>query len=297
MDNQTWDLLDGRVGYLNVAAIYARYLIDVEMGPEVMTTRIVQANCSIQLLIQRALLNMEKSITLNNKIIQQWPWMKNYRLWEANRKIFLYPENWLEPEFRDDKTPLFKEIESVLLQKELDDKNVEEAVRKYTAGLANVANLEIIGAFEEGKGSNDSILHVIGRTYFYPHQFFYRRNHRITAAKGHWTPWEQVDLDITSDVVVPVPFMNKLYLFWPMIELKESMKENENYKKGDKNSAKFDDSMKFFELKLAWSEYQRKLEFKKDSVDTHKNSIDCIDNAMIKRKICSFQGIYQKIRN
>ena len=34
--------------------------------------------------------------------------MKRYRVWEANRKMFLFPENWLEPEFRDDKTHLFQ---------------------------------------------------------------------------------------------------------------------------------------------------------------------------------------------
>lgn len=27
-----------------------------------------------------------------------WAWRKNYRVWEANRKIFLSPENYLEPE-------------------------------------------------------------------------------------------------------------------------------------------------------------------------------------------------------
>ena len=34
-------------------------------------------------------------------------WMKNFRVWEANRKIWLYPENWIEPELRDDKSPFF----------------------------------------------------------------------------------------------------------------------------------------------------------------------------------------------
>jgi SpoVK/Ycf46/Vps4 family AAA+-type ATPase len=28
----------------------------------------------------------------------RWSWLKRYRVWDANRKIFLYPENWLEPE-------------------------------------------------------------------------------------------------------------------------------------------------------------------------------------------------------
>ena len=48
-----------------------------------------------------------------------WEWLKKYRVWDANRKIFLYPENWLEPELRDDKSPFFKEIESELLQSDI----------------------------------------------------------------------------------------------------------------------------------------------------------------------------------
>lgn len=38
-------------------------------------------------------------------------WMKNYRVQEANRKVFLYPENWIEPELRDNKTPFFKDLD------------------------------------------------------------------------------------------------------------------------------------------------------------------------------------------
>jgi SpoVK/Ycf46/Vps4 family AAA+-type ATPase len=30
----------------------------------------------------------------------RWKWRKNYRVWDANRRIFLYPENWIEPELR-----------------------------------------------------------------------------------------------------------------------------------------------------------------------------------------------------
>jgi SpoVK/Ycf46/Vps4 family AAA+-type ATPase len=30
----------------------------------------------------------------------QWQWRKKYRVWEANRKVFVYPENFLEPDLR-----------------------------------------------------------------------------------------------------------------------------------------------------------------------------------------------------
>jgi hypothetical protein len=34
------------------------------------------------------------------KTEREWEWRTRYRVWDANRKIFLYPENWLEPELR-----------------------------------------------------------------------------------------------------------------------------------------------------------------------------------------------------
>ena len=33
-----------------------------------------------------------------------WQWLRRYRIWEANRKDFLYPENSLEPERADGET-------------------------------------------------------------------------------------------------------------------------------------------------------------------------------------------------
>jgi len=47
--------------------------------------------------------------------LKRWPWMKKYGVWEANRKTFVYPENWIEPDLRDDKSPYFKELEKELL--------------------------------------------------------------------------------------------------------------------------------------------------------------------------------------
>lgn len=30
-----------------------------------------------------------------------WEWRRNYRVWDANRKVFIYPENWIEPDLRN----------------------------------------------------------------------------------------------------------------------------------------------------------------------------------------------------
>ncbi len=279
VNEDVWNVLDGRHNFINNSAIYAWYLIDVDMSASVKTTRIVQANCSIQMLVQRAKLNLEEGIKLNDKMSQQWMWMKNYRLWEANRRIFLYPENWLEPELRDDKTPLFKEMESLLLQKDLDNETVEGVVRNYVCGLNEIANLEVVGNHYEksvvkkpttsniintgyggfttqygnqGNSSNNdteqgtNIHHVVARTFHHPHVYYYRCHHSVAGGRNFWTPWEKVDLDISSEVVLPVPFNNKLYLFWPIIEVTEediTIKDDRTI-----NVVKYD-------IKFSWSEY------------------------------------------
>src|SRR5262249_46715051 len=95
--------------------LYDYYLIDVDMTACMVTSRIKQAICSVQLYIQRCLLNLEEDVSFSEDAAEQWEWMKTYRVWEAARKIFLYPENWIEPELRDDKTSAFSELEATLL--------------------------------------------------------------------------------------------------------------------------------------------------------------------------------------
>ena len=42
-----------------------------------------------------------------------WTWRRNYRVWEANRQVFLFPENWIEPELRSSSSAQFSPDEIV----------------------------------------------------------------------------------------------------------------------------------------------------------------------------------------
>ncbi len=46
--------------------------------------------------------------------VASWRWMRSYRVWEANRKEFDHPENWIEPELRSGETPSSEKLESTL---------------------------------------------------------------------------------------------------------------------------------------------------------------------------------------
>ncbi|MGD2089730.1 MAG: neuraminidase-like domain-containing protein [Candidatus Aminicenantes bacterium] len=225
-------LISQNTGFKTPSDVYAYYLIDVEMSGCMLTSRIKQANASIQLFVQRILMNLETKAGLNASNYDywnQWDWMKNYRVWEANRKVFLYPENWIEPELRDDKSPFFKELENELLQDEINDTSVERAFRHYLEKLDEVARLDVRGIYHE---QDKDILHVFARTHSEPFIYFYcRRN-----AKKMWSSWEKINLNIEGDHLIPVVHNGRLMLFWAVFTEQES----------------------YWKLNIHWSEYRHR---------------------------------------
>lgn len=254
--------------------LFADYLVDVEMSPCQMTSRIKQAIGSIQLFIQRSFLRLEKEILLDDDAAAEWKWMKNYRVWEANRKVFLYPENWIEPELRDDKTPFFKAFENEMLQSDITKDSAEEALRHYLERLDEVARLKVVAMYhqEEGaEGEKVDILHVFARTEGVPHTYFYRR--RMDGL--HWTAWEKIEQDVQGDHLIPIVWNRRLYLFWAIIEEKPDEEQDlrdplHNEKEQDKTYR--NEHKKWQDLKDAWQIQKDKFE----SEDKIRKSVEKI---------------------
>jgi hypothetical protein len=253
---------DARSGkWENTNDLYAYYLLDVEMSACQLTSRLVQATGSVQLFVQRCFMGLEPDVTVQadgddgDSAWRWWKWMRKYRVWEANRKVFLWPENWIEPELKLDRSPFFKDLENELLQNELNEHTIETAFANYLEKLDAVAQLEIAGFYQEDDGDN-TILHVFGRTTggAEPHIYYYRRyDYR------QWTPWEKVDLDIQGDYLIPAVINKRLFLFWPVFT---EVPDEESNSTVDTPSAGQTDvpvtnAMKRLRLQLAVSDYRQ----------------------------------------
>lgn len=197
--------------------LYQFLLIDVNMTSCEKISRIKEALNALQLYVHRCAMNLETDVAPESIPKKQWQWMKNYRVWEANRKAFLYPENYLEPELRDDKTTLYRELEDELLQGEVTADTVAAAYRNYLDKFSEIANLTIAGAYsheesdvEPETGQARRTIHLIGRTRTSPRQFYQRQYINETR----WTPWERIDLSIKSEFVSPVVAFERLFIFW-----------------------------------------------------------------------------------
>ncbi|QCK15290.1 neuraminidase-like domain-containing protein [Mangrovivirga cuniculi] len=211
----------------NTNDLYAYYLLDIEMSSCMLTSRLVQGSGSIQLFVQRCFMGLEPEAPVKSdgddgdSAWKWWKWMRKYRVWEANRKVFLYPENWIEPELRPDKSSFFQDLENELLQNEINQLNVEKAYLNYLDKVNEVARLDI-AAFYHEDDADQTIVHVFGRTanadphIYYYRQYDYRR----------WTPWEKIEVEIVGDHLVPLVVNKRLFLYWP--EFREEPDDGNN---------------------------------------------------------------------
>ena len=227
----------------DVDAIYSYYFIDTQMSACALTSRIKQAISSVQLFVQRIMMNLEEDdIEFEAGEAKEWKWRKNYRVWEANRKVFLYPENWVEPELRDDKSPFFQDLENELMQGEVTDMLVEKAYINYLQKLDEVANLEIATVYLDEEKDR---YHVFARTRNTPPIYF----HRIFTEDKEWTSWEKLNLDIEGGQLVPFIFNRRLYLFW--LKFIEAAEEQD-----DASLSTPTNPEKYFDVKISWSQYR-----------------------------------------
>jgi Tc toxin complex TcA C-terminal TcB-binding domain/Neuraminidase-like domain len=302
------DLIDW--GVVDADSLFEFFLIDVQMDACMETSRIKQAISTVQLFVQRCLLGLEDRIQAGVQIgvssdaldRDRWEWMQKYRVWEANRKIFLYPENWIKSELRDDKSPFYKELESELLQKDINTQTVEDALKNYLFKVDEVANLKVVGLFFEqatDKDGNPTIdnagkpvyikLHLFCRTRNAPYFFYYRYFH---VTENNWYPWEKMQVDIPSydveDVktgqvtgngtyVIPVVWNKRLLVFFPQFMKKTltnpSVGSKTFQQMGNETASQ---PVEYWEIKMAWSEYRNKKWTQKqvsaEAIYTHDSS-------------------------
>lgn len=209
--------------------IYSFFLLDVEMGGCFRTSRIVCAISSLQFYIHRCLVNLERSASTDVKVdpslipVDEWEWRKNYRVAEANKKVFLYPENYLEPDLRDNKTFLFKELESELLQEKITMDSAEAAYRNYLSQFAELTRLKFAGSY-----FHNGTYYFFGCTQHEAPEYYYRK----WILGGTWTSWEKINLSIKSHQISAIVYFGKLYLFWSenLIKSKTEVDASNNIK-------------------------------------------------------------------
>nr|MDJ0899043.1 neuraminidase-like domain-containing protein [Xenococcus sp. MO_188.B8] len=233
----------GQNKYENLRHLSQELLIDVETSSEVSVSIIKEATLAIQTYFHRCRMGLEPGVKKLDIPEIWWQWMMNYRVWEANRKVFLYPENYLDPSLRKIKSPIYKELEEELLQSEITQESVEKAYQNYFEKFAEIAQLKPAGGYrctvDNNSGAQDT-LYLFGRTATEPYTYYYRECINPAANNPTWKAWEKIDLVINSEQINATYAFNKLFIFWvEVITIENKENPDSDPKKETKATIKY----------------------------------------------------------
>jgi hypothetical protein len=201
--------------------IYDYYLIDPEMCPCAQTTRLLEASLAIQQFVQQCFLNLffsDVTVDMSNSNWSEWSWRKLHESWKRNRMIFLYPENYLLPETRKDASSFFNDLENDLRQSSCDANAAQAAIENYLRKLVAVSQLQVAAHYNQARSDGSTVLHVFAHTSGTPPQWYYRTRTGMTMYSGSWSAWQQLNLDIASQHLMPVIWDQRLFLVWPVFK-------------------------------------------------------------------------------
>ncbi|WP_373498723.1 neuraminidase-like domain-containing protein [Desulfococcus sp.] len=237
------------------ADLYDYFLTDTEWSAKMPSSRLVQAHSTLQLFIRRCIEGLEPTAVTDldgDADWRWWDWMKNYRVWEVGRKVFVEAHYYLRPEWRDDKTEGFADFETALLQNEINDENTSAAFEGYLDRLDQIAFLDVLATCYDFDAQN---LHVFAatkggepRTYF----------HRMLQRERVWTSWRKIDLDIAGEHLIAFFRNKRLYLAWATFVEKGDDQQQATYPQPASGAQDLPKSRRWSEISLAVSEYTGK---------------------------------------
>lgn len=230
-----WELKTSINGVRNRNELYEYMLIDVNMSASVKTSWLVAGMNSLQLYVNRCISSLEPGIV--NKIpTAWWDWMSTYRVWQANREVYLYPENYVDPSLRKFQSIQFKQFVSDVSKGQITDDNVSKALAAYLESVAEVSSLELVDVYvnkirEDLPGANPenekNVIFMIGKSRTEPAVFYSRTSLAVTSENAvsegvdteeatymDFGPWQQINLQINSAYVSTAVAFGRQFIFW-----------------------------------------------------------------------------------
>ncbi len=197
----------------DVPDIYASLLFDPMLNSPVVTSRLVFATGSVQAYVERVRQGLEPGAVMTPTFEFRWTtWMWRYRVWEANRRVFVYPENWLDPAIIAEPTHVYRTLLEGASSNAIDDSAAEGLLSGYVDTLSHVGDIKIVSTFTYHNPLDllSVRIHVIGRSHGQEGGYFYRSRDVNLV----WTPWEPITVGLNARSLCVVASSSHVYALW-----------------------------------------------------------------------------------
>ncbi|MDP9656802.1 UNVERIFIED_ORG: hypothetical protein J2W87_004747 [Pseudomonas putida] len=212
--------------------LYRYLLMDSQVGQELETARLAEAIACAQQYIGAIYSGMEPGYTelFSKEELQAWHQRYcNISDWAGYQMLLDYPENYINPTLRLNKSESFQELENNLGQASLNEASVQMALYEHLKQFEEVCNLDLISAYinsidgdkpepKKGESFKNADYYFIGRQRVQPYGYFWRKAHVELNAESEflnpaaWTEWKPIGIPGAPTVLAirPVFFAGRL---------------------------------------------------------------------------------------
>ncbi|TNH44190.1 neuraminidase-like domain-containing protein [Photorhabdus luminescens] len=219
--------------------LYQYLLIDNQVSSQVNTSVVAQAISSVQQYINGIMLNMEPGYDYQYEDkVEKWNnVLSQYNIWAGFQQLWNYPENYISPILRQNKTSDFKELEGNLNKGKLSDEIVQEAILNYLNKFEEISNLELMSGYintTKELAPAQAEYYFIGKMNITPGKYYWRslnmanRNMQDVINPTAWKEWEKIGIPATGEVIKirPIVIDGRLHIVWLAHEADNNKQEN-----------------------------------------------------------------------
>ena len=187
----------------------------------------------MQLYIERCRMHLEPEVTIKgsegdvlNAADVEWSWMNHYRVWEANREVFLFPENYYDPTLRKDKSTPYADLQNKLSQGNLTKDTAQDFFQLYFSELEALTNLNAVSTclavttnFINGSLITQNTFFVFAKLNNSNGGYYYRTANAVKISDAadlwnNWTNWEKLTTGIKAESISSLYANNRPFIFW-----------------------------------------------------------------------------------
>ena len=206
--------------------LYEYLLMDTQVSSFVESARVAEKIAAMQVLIGAIYNGLEPGYVQNFSKEELEAWHKRYcniSDWAGYEILLSYPENYIKPPLRLNKSESFNELESNLAQAGLQESVVQSALYEHLKKFCEICDLELIsGYIDATEGESDQFkkadYYFIGRQRVSPYGYFWRKatielvDESEYLNPASWTEWKSIDIPSGPTVfaIRPVCFAGRL---------------------------------------------------------------------------------------
>ncbi|MCP1520189.1 hypothetical protein J2Y74_004499 [Pseudomonas migulae] len=210
--------------------LFQYLLLDTQVSSLVDSSRVAEAIAAMQVYIGAIYCGMESGHQRDFSKEELEAWHKRYcniSDWAGYSTLEYYPENYINPKMRLNKTASFKALEDDLAQASVSNTAVQKALYEHLKRFVETCNLDLISAYidETEDGSEqfkNAVYYFLGRRREEPRGYYWRKATVELKQESKylhpacWSEWLPIDLPLGPDVLAvrPVFFAGRLMVVY-----------------------------------------------------------------------------------